>query len=224
MGHTGLEMIHVLCSLCHKNNAVISYTEVINGIKKEQFLCSECAKKYTAGGAGMGFSSPAGLLAGLLASVLGQTDDGLDDSEIQKTNLKCPECGMTYNEFLKYSKFGCSQCVRTFGFVLDGYLKKIQGSCEHCGKQYPGPETVTLRVLEPEENSASEKISASFLQSDSVQAEDKNGDSISRKQALRDQLKAAVEAEEYELAAKLRDEIRTLENREKAGESSEEMV
>lgn len=214
----------MLCSICHKNNAVISYTEVINGIKKEQFLCSECAKKYTAGEAGMGFSSPAGLLAGLLASVLGQADDGIGDSEIQKTNLKCPECGMTYNEFLKYSKFGCSQCVRTFDFVLDGYLKKIQGSCEHCGKQYPGAETVTLRVLEPEENGVPEKVSVSSSQSDAVQTGDKTGNGISRKQSLRERLKSAVEAEEYELAAKLRDEIRALDTREKAGESSEEVV
>ena len=53
----------MLCSICHKNEAVICYTEIINGIKKEQYLCPECAAKYTAfDGDGSGLT-PGNLLA-----------------------------------------------------------------------------------------------------------------------------------------------------------------
>ena len=87
--------------------------------------------------------APGNLLASLLTSVLGQTGIAAED-DAKKTNLVCPKCGMTYNEFLKYSKFGCPECVHTFGFLLDDYFKKIQGSCEHCGKVYHGGETVFI--------------------------------------------------------------------------------
>ena len=55
MGHTGLEMIHVLCSLCHKNNAVISYTEVINGIKRSSFCAANALKNILQGEPGWDF-------------------------------------------------------------------------------------------------------------------------------------------------------------------------
>lgn len=136
----------MLCSMCHKNEAVICYTEIVNGVKKEQYLCPECAAKYTAFDADAPGLTPGSLLAGLLTSVLGQAGVTREDDS-KKTNLVCKNCGMTYNEFLKYSKFGCSECVHTFGFLLDDYLKKIQGSCEHCGKVYPGKETVFVPEL-----------------------------------------------------------------------------
>ena len=55
---------------------------------------------------------------------------------------------MTYNEFLKYGTFGCPDCYKTFNFVLDGYLKKIQGNCEHTGKEpLYGGETVHIPLI-----------------------------------------------------------------------------
>ena len=37
----------MLCDRCQKKEAKILYTEIINGTKKEQHLCEECAADYT---------------------------------------------------------------------------------------------------------------------------------------------------------------------------------
>lgn len=37
----------MLCDGCHENEAVVFYTEIINGEKKELHLCEACAAKET---------------------------------------------------------------------------------------------------------------------------------------------------------------------------------
>ena len=35
----------MLCQNCGKNEANIRYTQIVNGVKKEMALCSDCAEK-----------------------------------------------------------------------------------------------------------------------------------------------------------------------------------
>ena len=194
----------MLCSVCQKNEAVMCYREIVNGVKSEKYLCAECAANYTSVATESLQTSPASLLAGLLSGVLGQAATAREE-DTKKTNLVCPQCGMTYNEFLKFSRFGCGDCVHTFGFLLDDYLKKIQGSCEHSGKVYDGRETVHI----PE-------IDLIMLSSDDaddtvVEVPDCNP---TEEEVLRDQLLAAIDAEEFEEAARIRDQIRVLKEKE----------
>ena len=222
----------MLCSICHKNEAVICYTEVVNGMRKEQYLCPECAAKYTAFDGDAPGMTPGSLLAGLLTSVLGQAGIAREDDS-KKTNLACKNCGMTYNEFLKYSKFGCSECVHTFGFLLDDYLKKIQGSSEHCGKVYPGRETVFVPEVSfvGKAPSVSEKNKADIAgagerQSTAMDAPNPAsavgaGDS-GAVTALKRQLAAAIKAEEYEEAARIRDAIKNQKATEQAEAQKQE--
>lgn len=206
----------MLCSICHKNEAVICYTEIINGVKKEQYLCPECAAKYTSFTSGNSGTTPGSLLAGLLTSVLGQTGITLQE-DFKKTNLVCPKCGMTYNEFLKYSKFGCPECVHTFGFLLDDYLKKLQGSCEHCGKKYHGAETVFVPDLSAVTGERSIVKSADILPA--VRKSDTDDAQVAE---LKERLGKAIKEEEYEEAARIRDQIRALEAKE--ANNNESMV
>ena len=37
----------MLCEKCNKNQATFHYAEVINGVRSEHHLCSECAVSYT---------------------------------------------------------------------------------------------------------------------------------------------------------------------------------
>ena len=204
----------MLCSMCHKNEAVICYTEIINGVKKEQYLCPECAAKYTSFDSDTLGMAPGNLLASLLTSVLGQTGIAAED-DAKKTNLVCPKCGMTYNEFLKYSKFGCPECVHTFGFLLDDYFKKRQGSCEHCGKVYHGGETVFIPDITAVAGDGS--TSAAPEMAPAVQVNDKDSKEVA---SLKKKLDKAIRDEEYEEAARLRDEIRALTAKEaKTGEN-----
>ena len=204
----------MICDECHENEAVVFFTEISAGQRRELHLCEACAQKQT------GLKNPfvsltdTAFLANLLAGVLGKKDgdgdrpeaaaDGQgteeDGDNLKKTNLVCPECGMTYNEFIKFGSFGCPSCYQTFHFLLDGYLKKIQGNQAHTGKVpvYSG-ETVQLPQM-PDHAAAGPETAdgeISFtVDEDSTEAE------------LRAALKRAIAREEYEEAARLRDLIR----------------
>lgn len=187
----------MLCQVCKKNDAVVTYTEIVNGVKNEKHICQECANKYTSFGGAPFIIGNNDLLSSLLASVLGYGGNNVSDSGIKKTNVACPSCGMTYNEFLKYSKYGCVDCFKTFSPILESYLKKIQGSCEHTGKvPYKTKETVVL----PKNESVPEAVA------------DKG---IPRIELLRQQLQQAIADEAYEEAARLRDQIKVLKEEAK---------
>lgn len=199
----------MLCDGCHENEAVICYTEIINGVKKELHLCEACAAKETGIDHTFVSLTDTSFLANLLASVLGRHQNAADDENLKKTNIICPSCHMTYNEFLKYGTFGCPECYKTFNFLLDGYLKKIQGNCEHTGKEPVfGGETVHIPSIMPETGEDSggkqEETIAFTVDEGSTEAE------------LKAALKRAVAREEYEEAARIRDIIRG--GREGAGE------
>lgn len=108
----------MLCDGCHENEAVVFYTEIINGEKKELHLCEACAAKETGMDQSFVSLTDTSFLANLLASVLGKHQETDDEENLKKTNLVCPSCHMTYNEFLKYGTFGCPDCYKTFNFVL----------------------------------------------------------------------------------------------------------
>ncbi|MGN0204553.1 MAG: UvrB/UvrC motif-containing protein [Coprococcus sp.] len=200
----------MLCDGCHENEAVICYTEIINGVKKELHLCEACAAKETGIDHTFVSLTDTSFLANLLASVLGRRQDTADDENLKKTNIVCPSCHMTYNEFLKYGTFGCPECYKTFNFLLDGYLKKIQGNCEHTGKEpVCGGETVHI----PSFTSESGEDGGEAKQEETIAFTVDEG---STETELKAALKRAIAKEEYEEAARIRDIIRA--GKEGAGE------
>lgn len=200
----------MICDRCHENEAVICYTEIINGVKKELHLCEACAAKETGIDHTFVSLTDTSFLANLLASVLGRRQDTVNDENLKKTNIVCPSCHMTYNEFLKYGTFGCPECYRTFNFLLDGYLKKIQGNCEHTGK-HPvyGGETVHIPSITPVMAEDDSRLGQEEAIAFTV-------DEGSTEEELRAALKRAIAREEYEEAARIRDIIRA--GKEGAGE------
>lgn len=196
----------MLCDVCHSREAEICYTEVVNGVRTEQHLCSACAAKYTGAGNYGAVLGGAGFLASLLAGVLGMQEDRISDEDMQKTNFVCPTCHMTYNEFLRDGKFGCKDCYKTFGLILDPYIKKIQGNTTHTGK-CPKHQQVFAEVPE---YSGGHTMIPKVKPIHTVSSEDGDaGDAqIAR---LKDQLADAIAREEYEEAARLRDEIRSIQ-------------
>ena len=101
--------------------------------------------------------------------------------------LKCPVCGMTYTDFKKSGRLGCETCYATFKDKLFPLLKKVHGSLHYSGK------TPTAKAPV-----AKQKVS----------------DSESLKE-LKKRLERAIEMEEYEEAARLRDETKKLEKKNK---------
>lgn len=124
-------------------------------------------------------------LADLLA---GLADLGGQFTKTKKeSKTKCPRCGLTYEDFKKIGRLGCGECYSAFTEALLPLLKRIHGSTQHSGK------------------SPSKKVTRARR---SVKTK---GDL----QELREKLQRAVELEEYEEAAKLRDKIKEMEKKKK---------
>ncbi|MBP5289071.1 MAG: UvrB/UvrC motif-containing protein [Clostridia bacterium] len=94
-------------------------------------------------------------------------------------SARCPRCGKTLRQIREDGRFGCSQCYESFGDQVD--LRSVTGT-------YKG-EALTAAPAEQTPKNVKE-------------------DPAARLARLKEELKKAVAAEEYEKAASLRDEIR----------------
>jgi protein arginine kinase activator len=172
----------MLCDICHKQEALIHITEIINDEAKELHVCSKCAEAESIK---MQESfGIADLLSGLVE---------FPNLVEKESVLKCPSCGMTYSDFRKMGRLGCSDCYKSFSRVLLPLLKNIHGSAHHTGKE---PERVEKETSVGEEQ-APKKVKAASKEE--------------RIAELRQRLQKAIQQEAYEEAAVLRDRIRQLE-------------
>ena len=99
----------MLCENCNENEATFHYTEVVNGIMTQHHLCSECAAKM--GLTGFAESPSADFpFARLLTGLLAASNRSTQEQDNPMMNVKCPKCGMKYQEFIRIGKFGCADC------------------------------------------------------------------------------------------------------------------
>lgn len=181
----------MLCEMCGKNQATFFYKQTKNGYTVEKNLCAECAKKQ-----GLG-------MPGNLFDFGGFTGDdffgGLLGSFVEKepkivASETCPGCGMTLGELLHGGRVGCMQCYSVFRNSLMPTVTKIHGNVAHCGKV-------------PVQNAAGEAGGTAKAPSTAQNAAAPQ-DKLSQ---LREKLRIAIDRQEYEDAAKYRDEIRAIE-------------
>ncbi len=174
----------MLCDRCQKRDAKVLYTEIINGFKKEQHLCEECATDYTSFQMEKPLMNSDLTLGDLLSTLL----DGYQTADKKRAgtmppSLTCSNCGTTYAEFIQTGRFGCAQCYRSFHEELGKTLKSIQGAEVHTGKRPKGFVTASSdRVLKD----------------------------IPETEKLAIKLQEAIEKEEFEEAARLRDLIKQM--------------
>lgn len=115
------------CEKCHKNEATVFVTQIINGEKIEMHLCEQCAKESDTFFFDKNESFQK-FLSGLLENANRQPS-------VKSASISCPSCGMTLAEFRKTSKLGCAECYSTFRDYLEVILKRIQSSTQHTGKR-----------------------------------------------------------------------------------------
>jgi len=165
----------MLCDICGKKQATVHVTEIINNQITEMHLCEDCAREKS-----LQMEQQFGV-SDLLAGIadLG-TKFGPKTKEELK--LKCSNCGMTYEDFKKIGRLGCSECYMSFRKNLVPLLKRIHGSTQHLGK-------TPLKVVKEVKRKSELEI-------------------------LKEKLQEAIQKEEFEEAAKLRDKIRELEKKE----------
>jgi len=183
----------MMCSNCGKREANFMYTEIINGVKKEINLCSNCANKL--GVLDMSFNMPSLDFSNFFGDFLNEYDSLMPSifSDKVKT-LKCTGCGMEYDEFLSTGKFGCSNCYEVFQDKIEPLLRQLHGDTKYLGKK-SGNDFKAVRV---------QKASTKEVVKDENKIE-----------SLKERLKDAIKVENYEEAAKIRDEIKALEENEK---------
>jgi len=169
------------CERCGERPAVIHLTQVVGNTHTEQHLCEACA-------ATQGVHTEVNLakfpVGDLLAS-LGK--GGAEQLPATADGGRCPGCGATLQDFRDSGRLGCPRCYTAFAAPLRTLLRRIHGASRHIGEPYAPPMT-----------------------DGGGAAPDLQG-SLAAVRALREQLQRAVDAENFELAARLRDEIRERE-------------
>ena len=106
---------------------------------------------------------------------------------------KCNTCHSTFEDIINTGMIGCQDCYDIFEEKLDPIIKKIQGSNKHIG-----------RIGKIIDNKIDEKNTSK----ESNQKEKNNENNIAM---LQEKLKKAIKEERYEDAAKIRDEIKSIE-------------
>ncbi len=157
----------MLCQKCQKNTAHVNIVKNINGNITQLHLCNECA-------AGEKLHFPSFQTDELFSAFFkGMT------ARPETETLRCPGCGLTYQELKNSGKFGCSDCFHTFSGYLDSMFKSIHGNAVHTGK-------------------IPKKAATSLHQKREIEE-------------LKQKLRKAIESEQFEVAAQLRDQIRQME-------------
>ena len=188
----------MLCQNCGKNEARVHYTQIVNGIKKEMALCTECSEELGIGNH-MDFNMPINL-SSFLGEFLQEPEHSFLQEMMPQKKLMCEECHMTYDEFVNTGKFGCGNCYEVFSGKIDPLLKNLHSDNKHVGRKLK-----INKKSEIDNKFINNKTDKQNVGAGPVSAQ------VGEIQELRNKLKLAIQEERYEDAAKIRDEIKGLE-------------
>lgn len=115
----------MICEKCNKNHATVHLTAIENGVKREAHLCDECARN-----AGVGLK-----VTFSISDILGNLmEPKVSKATRDMQQLRCPECGITYQEFKSKARLGCANDYEVFRAGLLPLLEKIHNATQHVGK------------------------------------------------------------------------------------------
>ena len=178
-------MLGVTCQLCSKRPATSHLTELDpdTGQRQELHICATCIQRLD-----LKLENGPPSIAEILdmksddaSSAKIKITSGLSMPAIVKNDERCPHCGLAFSEFGSGKLFGCAHDYAAFGDKVEALLRNYHGTTRHVGRR-PGSEPDA-----PE--------SAATVHRASLDAA----------------LRQAVMNENYENAAKLRDELRQLD-------------
>ena len=99
------------------------------------------------------------------------------------TSAVCSVCKTSLDEFNRSGRAGCGNCYTVFRKYADAMLKKIHGTSQHIAESTPASEEVAVESEKKEKSQA---------------------------EILKEKMAEAIETENFEEAARLRDEIKKL--------------
>jgi protein arginine kinase activator len=193
----------MICQNCLKNAATVHVTEIT----------TPAAPAESASSAGKTSSeSPAHVTEQHLCEVCAQSLDLPHAPALQKAQLDiwkllqitakqtrrkggptCTGCGLQLEEFRRKGRLGCPQCYDAFAAHLGEVFERVHGARQHVGR-LPGTDAA---------------IPAAPVDALALEREQRLVD-------LRQKLEIAIREEAYESAARLRDELKQLEEPRKS--------
>jgi protein arginine kinase activator len=117
----------MLCDNCKKTSAVVHCVEMANGKSVGRHLCYECFKSFNKASSDDTFILSTELFKELLNDL-----KIIHNEEINK--IKCPHCGITWEQIKKTGRFGCAYDYELFKADIAKMLKQHHGSISHIGK------------------------------------------------------------------------------------------
>lgn len=170
------------CTQCGERDAVVQLTQIANEQVVHLHLCERCAAEKGVETASSLSKTPIGsFLASMGPAALAGT------GEITALEVSCTSCGATIADFKQTGRLGCPECWHSFERPLRELVRRLHGSSRHVGRRAAptgGPGT---------------PAGTGFRREGPTVAD------------VRAQLRLAVEAENFELAAELRDRLKGLE-------------
>lgn len=168
----------VKCERCRRKQATIHLTEIIREVKAELHLCEACARDF-------GLDSRLGSLSLSIPDIVSYLEPGAENG--LQGQVYCHSCGSGLDDIQQSGMAGCDDCYRYLEKGLASVLARAGGG--QAG--YAGKIPLNAR------HSADEVRESMPVWG--------SGDTLAD---LRQQLARAVEAENYEQAARLRDLIK----------------
>jgi protein arginine kinase activator len=133
-----------------------------------------------------GVESPGSAVKTPLGSFLAAMGKGAEQPPTTTRSADtCPRCGAAFQDFRESGRLGCPDCYRAFESPLRDLLRRLHGSTRHLGERYAEREAPPAAAPAPPVAQGAAD--------------------------LREQLRLAVETENFELAAELRDRLRVVE-------------
>ena len=174
----------MLCENCRKREATVHFQKIVNGKVETKHYCALCMEKLSGTAVFDGMNLADLLLKVKEAVEQNGGDGGPAECPPDASGITCPVCSWDLERFLKTESCGCPECYQAFRKYMGKILKKYHTKQVHTGK-VP-------------------------LQTGSLAGKNTRGMLLRQLYGLQKELKFMVEKEEYELAAKLRDEIAEL--------------
>ena len=131
-----------------------------------------------------GVDSPGAHAKTPLGTLIGAMGKSPEQAPAPRSSDVCLRCGATFQDFRETGRLGCPDCYRSFELPLRDLLRRLHGSTHHLGERY----------AEHEAEAGAAPAVVPEMAAD-----------------LREQLRLAVETENFELAAELRDRLRVVE-------------
>lgn len=171
----------MLCQNCSKREATTHIKRVVNGEATESHLCEECARKL---GFDDFFDDFSLSIPNIFSSFFKDSAFALASAKTEK----CDTCSSTFDDIIRTGMVGCADCYEKFYDRLLPSIQCIHGKAKHVGR--------VPYIEVPDEKKAKE--------------EKKELSTEEKIEKLQTEMKKAIDSQNFEQAAVIRDEIKEL--------------